>query len=147
MAHKAFEVIGEKIIVYRDNLGIEGIFQTNQFSIKQKCACCGETIEVIPGRTLDFVSPLYTQSPFIERLAMGKIPRERINPRNPILHFWSGIDLSKLEYAGKNYEKHIFKGELHAPGVYFNDGNFEVFNKYVEPLRKAGFEIYAVGVG
>jgi hypothetical protein len=144
MSHKAFEIIGERTIVDHNGRNVEGIFKKSQVYIKQKCSCCENIIEIIPWKTLDFVIPVYDTNPKIERLAMGRIPQERINMQNPILHLWSGVDLNKLEYNSKENGSHIFKGELHGPGVYVNDGNFGVFNKYVEPLRKAGFEIYAV---
>ncbi|MEK6952017.1 MAG: hypothetical protein AABX29_03305 [Nanoarchaeota archaeon] len=135
MTHKAFEVIGERILLidtsYRNK---EGIFQeSNRFQT---------TAEGSPRPALDFIEPIYHANPTVEELAKGLNPRERVNPNNPILSLHLGIDQLKLSYRGKREESHVFKGELsYVQGVFFNDGNFEVYDKYKESLSKAGFKI------
>ena len=142
MQHKAFEIIGERVKIVSNDYSSLGIFQPTIFSLENKCFCCEEIIKVVPGKTLDFISPVYQPNQIQEKIAMDKAPRERINARNPILHFWLGLDLNKIIYLGKGEKTHSFIGDLHGADAYFNDGNFEVYDKYKEPLRKAGFDIY-----
>jgi hypothetical protein len=53
-----------------------------------------------------------------------------------------GVDQLKLNYRGKREGSHVFEGELsYVQGVFFNDGNFKVYDKYKDPLRNAGFKI------
>jgi hypothetical protein len=135
MAYKAFEVIGEKILIIdkerKQKLGI--FFESETF----------DTDAEEPIRpALDFIEPLYKTNSVIERYARGKVPRERINPRNPILSIHFGLDHTLLNYMGKIDEVHTFAGELWYPqGMYINDGNFEIYNKYRESLKKAGFKV------
>lgn len=135
MVHKLFEIIGERIIVVDTAHRMkEGIFlESENYQT---------TAEGTLRPALDFIEPMYNPNPIVEELAKGRIPRERINPDNPILSINLGIDHLKLIYQGKNNGIHLIKGELeYVAGAFFNDGNFEVFDKYRESLRKAGFKI------
>lgn len=173
MIHKAFEVIGERVMIrnvldttqllkYRKILNgksdyialdVSRVRELVRSGVDEKLGIFQEserfrtTLE--GGRSaLDFIEPVYNPNPIEEEYAKGINPRERVNPKNPILSFHYGIDHLKLKYIGNQEGTHVFKGNLnYVQGVFYNDGNFEVFNKYVEPLRKAGFEIYPVGVG
>jgi hypothetical protein len=138
MIHKAFEVVGERVLleVFVDGLlkQKKGIFwESEQFKT---------TAEGNLRPALDFIQPLYESNQLMELLAMGREPRKRINPKNPILSIHYGVDQLLLKYGGKEKGFHRFVGELdYMLGVFLNDGNFEVYDKYREPLKKAGFRI------
>lgn len=135
MTHRAFEVIGERIlIVDSSHRNKEGIFQESEnFQT---------TAEGRPRQALDFIELIYDANPTVEELARGINPRERINPNSPILSLHLGVDQLKLQYRGRREGSHVFEGELnYVRGVFFNDGNFEVYDKYKAPLRKAGFKV------
>ena len=85
MVHKAFEVIGEKVLIINSSRGYkEGVFQeSNQFQTRA---------EEVPRLALDFVEPIYDANPSVEELAKGVNPRERIDPDNPILSLHMGVD-------------------------------------------------------
>ena len=137
MIHKAFEVIGERVLlnVMRGNKKVSklGIFQESErFQTTAKGA---------PRPALDFIEPVYSPNPTIEELAKGIHPRERIHPKNPILSFHYGVDHLKLMYIERKEGAHVFEGELnYAQGTFFNDGNFEVYDRYKEVLKRAGFK-------
>ena len=135
MTHKAFEVIGERILlVNSSHKNKEGIFQeSSDFQTTAKGS---------PRPALDFIEPIYHTNPTVEELAKGLNPGEKINLGNPILSLHLGVDQLKLTYRGKREGSYVFEGELsYVQGVFFNDNNFEVYDKYREPLRKAGFKI------
>lgn len=137
MVHKAFEIIGERVSVNAGYRRKEGIFQESEkFQT---------TAEGGPRPAIDFIEPIYDANPSIEEIAKGLDPHERINPDNPILSLYLGVDHLKLGYAGKRGGMHIFEGLLdYTQETFFNDGNFEVYNKYVMPLKRAGFRIKPV---
>ncbi len=134
MVHKAYEILGERAVI---NDGLEkklGIFEiSDRF----------KTLMSDGSQAIDFIQPLYgTVDQYIEELAKGKQRRERVYPKNPILHFHMGIDLRKLVYAAEKDGSHLFEGRLVASSIaYLNDGNSDYY-KYVSNLKKAGFEIY-----
>ncbi|MCX6819115.1 MAG: hypothetical protein NT129_03910 [Candidatus Aenigmarchaeota archaeon] len=97
---------------------------------------------------IDFVQVLDKTDDLIEELAMGRPPRERINPNNPILHLYMGVDLKRLKYDDVVGDAHIFEVEYFPEGdlpcsedIFFNDGNNELYNLYKGPLKQAGFKI------
>ncbi len=128
MIHKAFGVIGERVLIIDvsenktfnektvkgfeellKSFGRKGlvIADTKRSIQKQKFGIFLESetfmTDLYGGRaSLDFIEPMYNPSSLIEELAKGKIPKE---------------------------------------GVFYNDGNFEVYDKYKEPLRSVGFFI------
>ncbi len=135
MTHKAFELIGQRIlIVDRAHRNKEGIFQESErFQT---------TAEGAPRPALDFIEPVYNPNFVAEEFAKGLKPRDRINPDNPILSVHCGIDQLKLRYRGRKNNAQIFEGELdYVQAALFNDGNFEVYNKYRAQLKRAGFKI------
>ena len=111
----------------------EGIFQdSTRFQT---------TAEGIKRPSLDFIEPIYNPNSGMEEIAKGQVPKERIDQSNPILNFHFGVDHSRLDYRGQKRECHVFEGELsYVGGGFINDGN-EVYDKYREALRNAGFEI------
>ena len=135
MTHRLFDIIGERtILVDTAHKTKEGIFlESEDYQT---------TAEGKPRPALDFIVPMYRPNPIVEELAKGRIPRERINPHNPVLSINLGIDHLKLNYISKNNGIHLVKGELeYVMCVFFNDGNFEVFDKYKKQLREVGFKI------
>ena len=111
---------------------------------------------------LDFIHPIYHPSAEVEALAKGLSPKQTRHKENPILSLHMGIDHLKLKYNGlfyvpddikQNYttnselelmiEKAYFlTGELdYVEGAFANDGNSEIYDKYKEALKKAGFYI------
>ena len=137
MVHKLFEVVGERILIIDRKWGRnkEGIFQENEDYVTHA--------EGNPRPALDFIEPVYNPNSWIEDLARGRKPRQRIHPGNPILSLHCGLDQLKLEYRGKREGHHTFEGELiYLFGVYFNDGNFEVYDMYKDPLKRVGFEVH-----
>jgi len=135
MAHKAFDIIGERVLVvdptYRNK---EGIFQESRHY--------QTTAEGAPRPALDFIEPIYNPNPNIEKFAKGLDPRERVHSENPILSLHLGVDHLKLHYRGQRAGAHVFEGELnYVQGTFLNDGNFEVFDKYRDALRNAGFDV------
>ncbi|MBU0760887.1 MAG: hypothetical protein KJ600_02290 [Nanoarchaeota archaeon] len=134
MAHQAFEVIGEPVLIATERSAQGGIF------------CESKEFRVVEGSesrpALNFIEPIYDPSSEVVRFARGRAQGERIHPDNPILSFHFGVDHLKLRYTGKHNGVHIFDGELdYKFRVFFNDGNSGVYDKYKEPLRKAGFEV------
>ena len=103
MTHKAFQLIGERIlIVNHSRRDKEGIFQESErFQT---------TAEGTPRHALDFIEPIYNPNPYVEEFAKGLKPRERINPDNPILSLHCGVDKLKLEYGGRKDNTHVFEG-------------------------------------
>lgn len=184
MVHKAFEVIGERVLIIDTSVkkpfdektarGFEELLKsfgrdvsvsadTKRNSRKEKLGIFLESekfmAELYGGRAaLDFIELLYKPSSLIEELVRGKVPREKVHSNNPILSICYGIDPLLLNYEGEEeiplskicfpseevarIMVHKFTGELwYAQGVFYNDGNFEVYDKYKEPLRRAGFFI------
>lgn len=184
MIHKAFEVIGERVLIIDKtpiksfdkktakgfeellkSLGRKGSVSadTKRNARKEKLGIFLESekfmTDLYGGRAaLDFIEPLYKPSSLIEELAKGEVPRERVHSNNPILSICYGIDSLLLNYEGEEeiplskirfpleevarIMVHKFTGELwYVQGVFYNDGNFEVYDKYKEPLRREGFFI------
>jgi hypothetical protein len=139
MTHKAFEHIGKRVlIVDPTHRNKEGIFQESEDYFTMA--------EGTPRPALDFIEPKYDTSPLLEILArisfLGFDPFERIHPENPLLSFHFGVDHLKLQYSGQRNGTHVFEGKLiYAGGTFVNDGNFEVFDRYKDALRAAGFDI------
>jgi len=136
MTHKAFEIIGERVlIVDKTHRNKEGIFQES--------GDYQTTAEGTSRPALDFIEPIYDANSSVEEFAKGMNPRERIHPRNPVLSLHLGVDQLKLEYKGRPEGHHVFEGELsYVIGAFFNDGNFEVYDRYRNPLKETGFEIH-----
>lgn len=135
MTHKAFELIGERILIvdftYRNK---EGIFQESEHF--------DTTAEGTPKAALDFIEPIYNANPSVEEFAKGRVPRERMNPNNPILSIHRGVDHLKLRYIGRREQTNLFEGSLeYEQGVFYNDGNYGIYDRYKEALKKAGFQI------
>ncbi len=139
--HKAFEILGQRVSIINSGGYNNGIFQMSRLDLDAECDCCNEPIKVIADGTIDFVKPLYRVNVNIERLAKGRIPVDRINPKNPILHFFLGVSLERLTYITEADGSHLFAGEIHGPGFYINDGNSEFYDHYRMPLKNAGFNI------
>jgi len=143
MTHKAFEATGERVLLRA------GINQTllKVPTIEEKLGIFWEsdkfktTLE--GGRAaIDFIQPLYAVNQQIEQIAKGRVPRGRINPKNPILSLHCGIDHTELKYQGRKDGAHLFEGKLvYIVGYFVNDGNFEVYDKYRAALKKAGFSV------
>ncbi len=133
--HKTFEVIGQRVsIIDPTNRDREGILQESKEY--------QTTAEGVLRPALDFIEPRYNPNPELEEIARGLNPRERVDPRNPILSLHFGIDHLKLDYNGKEGINHIFKGELvYMKGGFINDGNQEIYEIYREALRSAGFDV------
>lgn len=168
MTHKAFEVIGKKVLIEKILMEEELNFISEKlksgdlersYAIKML-----ETgIENIGGiflksdhvRTtigggkgyLDLIQPIYTDIPEVMDIVENHLTGEvypRINPNNPVLDIWFGVDSSKLDYLGLKEGSYVFRGNLffnHEDRLFVNDGNYEIYDKYKEPLRKAGFKI------
>lgn len=175
MAHKAFEVIGERaelnyvrsnswsreipqlleFIGRYDARAIKKLLKTKKdvergrkFGIFQESRDFTTVEGGIEKPALDFIEPVYNTNLLMEEFAKGRIPLARINPDNPILSFHCGVDHLLLEYEGVKNGEHIFTGPLwYFQGVFYNDGNWEVFNKYAKQLKKAGFEVFPVNLG
>jgi len=172
MTHEAFEVLGERVLLefthspswYNEIptlLQTLGRYDTQRIKdllasktdieSGQKLGIFHESEEFrtvesgIEKPALDFIQPIYRTNPAQEENAKGKVPKERVNPLNPILSLHLGIDHLLLEHKDTKNGAHIFTGPLwYVQGVFYNDGNWEVFNKYVEPLKKAGFKAFSV---
>jgi hypothetical protein len=123
MVHKAFEVIGKRIILdvkYRVEDRIERKIKGGIFQESEKF---DTNLEGYIRPALDFIEPDYNPNSLIELSAKGRIPRERINPRNPILSIHFAIDPALLKYEGVERGTHKFKGILwYVEGMYINDG-------------------------
>ena len=136
--HKAFELIGQRILI------IDSV-DRNKKGIFQESKEYQTNAEGGLRPALDFIEPIYSPNKKVEFYAKSKIPKERINSRNPVLSLHLGLDHLKLNYKWQKNRCHVFEGELnYICGVFFNDGNSEVFNSYVKQLNKAGFEVYEV---
>jgi len=141
MVHKAFEVVGERVLL---DVSLEEIGRVKKLGIFQESDKYETTVEGAPRPALDFIEPIYKPNSAQEMFAKGLIPRERRHSQNPILSFHLGIDHLKLNYKGEREGIHIFEGGLdYVAGLFYNDGNFEVFDRYREPLKKAGFKIFS----
>lgn len=58
------------------------------------------------------------------------------------MSIYFAIDPALLKYEGIEKGAHKFKGILwYVEGMYINDGNPEIYDKYRGPLKKAGFRI------
>lgn len=134
MMHKVYEILGKKAII---NDGLEkklGIFEISE---KFKTNIDGT-------RALDFIQPLYGQvDQYIEEFAKGTHKKERVYAKNPILHFYMGVDLRGFNYVGIEKDgSRLLEGKLSPKSIaYLNDGNSDYY-KYANDLKKAGFEIY-----
>ncbi len=135
MAHKVYEILGERAVI---NDGLENKLGIFEISDRFK------TPMLDGSQALDFIEPLYGDvDKYIEEFAKGTQKKERVYLKNPILHFHRAVDLSKLVYLNVEHDRgHLLEGKLSSKSwEYLNDGNSDYY-KYVSNLKKAGFEIY-----
>jgi hypothetical protein len=147
MTNKVFECVGKRVLIVEKYL--ENCVEGWQGTIAESSHLVMEN----GVKALDFVEPIYEIDQKIEELAKGQVPKERIDPRNPILHFYFSINPSTLIYKCEmdlTYKDEKIKANVFEPknedwysfGGYLNDGNTQEYRRYAKYLKKAGFKIY-----
>jgi hypothetical protein len=129
--HKAFDVIGQKVLIFSPKIWLLGVFQESDIT--------DTTLE--GGRpALDFVYPIYRPTDFQEVVARANLT-ERINEDSPILSIIVGLDHPKLRYIKKVNNAHYFLGDLsYSAGTFINDGH-ELYPRYAKSLEEAGIPL------
>lgn len=139
MVNKAFEVIGNRILIVdlwdpKSPRTLEGVFLESE-----SCYFIEEGRE---HPALDFVSPIYNPTKELKTLANRLNPGGIVNPANPVLSLYFGVDHSKLRYICRRNSFHVFEGKLdYTFGAFITDGNRQIYEKYRAPLKTAGFRI------
>lgn len=140
MVHKAFQVLGKKVLLDIVHNGA----RIQPLGIFGESRDYDTLAEGDPRSAIDFIAPIYDREPILEDMARGIITRERIIQDNPLLFILFGLDHLQLQYQGKRDGAYIFHSsdELrHMLCTVVNDGNYETYDLYKEPLAKAGFKI------
>lgn len=168
MVHKVFEIIGERALLYRELYNDEseilkkglrkefieqilankaekivGIFQRSDSVRRTRARGKGE---------IDFIDPIYEEGIISSSMQIdktkGRCPKGRINPKNPLLRIFYGIEINALEYIGYQEGLPSFRGKLFFQNIFdddiFNEGHYNLFNRYVKPIHEAGFEVYEI---
>lgn len=158
MVHKAFEIIGEPVLIQLEGINKFKWFKLGIFEESSEYITKAEGDE---RPAIDFIHPIYYSSDKVKELSRGKNPKKTISINNPILSLHYAIDHPKLIYNGlvhvpediktaytptslelKIKEAHFFTGDLnYVLGAFCNDGNYEVYDKYRKALKKAGFNL------
>ncbi len=113
-----------------------------------KCAFSHpEKILSLQQHCYTFIQPMY-RGEYNENqriLSEGFNPRPAIYRNNPILQCLIGLipgyfrDLKSLNNGTKIFE--VDEKDYYLTAVYANDANFELYDIFIGPLRKAGFKI------
>lgn len=137
--HKARWIEGERAVIIdicekgKDRREKEGIFRHDE----SHKVVTKDGIDV----SLEFIHPIYSPEEYIIKLVNEQGPG--INPDNPILEIYEGVNYQLLKYLDKKEGRHMFEGPLHYELVgWFNDciGNAEFYKFYRKRLEKAGFK-------